>query len=57
MLKILRHVVPQRMPVTGHVDPYNQPNRKGMDPELAEVQRGDEGTVILSHYLELDIVD
>ena len=61
MLKIFRHEVPEWMPVTGHVDPYNQPNRKGMDPELAEalgeVQWGDEGTVIFSRYLDLDITD
>jgi len=47
--------------VSGHVDPYNQPNREGMDPELAaalgEVRWSDESTVTFSRYLGLDIMD
>lgn len=61
MLKILRHETPDWIPVTGHVDPYNQPSREGMDPELAEalgeVQWGDEGSVTFSRYLGLAIMD
>ena len=61
MLKIFRHETPEWIPLTGHVDPYNRPNREGMDPELAEalgqVQWRDEGTVIFSRYLDLDIMD
>jgi len=61
MLKIFRHETPEWIPVTGHVDPYNQPSREGMDPELAaalgEVQWGDESTVTFSRYLGLDITD
>lgn len=59
--KIFRHETPDWIPVTGHVDPYNQPNREGMDPELAaalgEVRWGDEPTVTFSRYLGLDIMD
>jgi len=61
MLKVFRHEVPDWIPVTGHCDPYNQPNREGMDPELAaalgEVRWGDTSTVTLSRYLGLDIMD
>ena len=61
ILRIFRHEMPEWIPITGHVDPYNQPNREGMDPELAEalgtVEWGDESTVIFSRYLDLDIFD
>ena len=61
MLKVFRHEVPDWIPVTGHCDPYNQPNRQGMDPDLAvalgEVRWGDTSTVTLSRYLGLDIMD
>lgn len=61
MLKIFRHETPEWVPVTGHCDPYNQPNREGMDPELAEalgeVQWGDTSTIALSRYLGLEIMD
>ena len=35
LMKIFRHETPEWIPVTGHCDPYNQPSREGMDPELA----------------------
>ncbi len=61
MLKIFRHETPAWLPVTGHCDPYNQPNREGMDPALAaalgEVHWGDTSTVTFSRYLGLDIMD
>lgn len=61
LMKVFRHETPDWLPLTGHVDPYNQPNREGMDPELAaalgEVHWGSEATVILSRYLRLDIAD
>ena len=61
MLKIFRHERPDWIPVTGHCDPYNQPSREGMDPELAaalgEVTWGDTSTVVFSRYLGLDIMD
>ena len=61
LLKIFRHEVPDWLPVTGHCDPYNQPSREGMDPELAaalgEVRWGDEATVLLSRHLGLEITD
>jgi len=61
ILKIFRHEMPEWIPLTGHVDPYNRPSREGMDPELAEalgeVQWGDQGTVIFSRFLDLDIMD
>ena len=61
MLKIFRHETPDWIPITGHADPYNQPNREGMDPELAaalgEVQWSDESTVRFSRYMGLEIMD
>jgi len=61
MLKILRHETPEWVPVTGHCDPYNQPSREGLDPELAEalgeVQWNDESTITLSRYLGLAVMD
>ena len=61
LLKVLEHEMPDWLPIAGHCDPYNQPNREGMDAGLAdalgEVQWGDESTVTLSRYLGLDIVD
>lgn len=61
LLKIFRHEIPDWIPVTGHIDPYNQPSRDGMDPELAkalgQVNWGDEAIVTFSRYLGLDIMD
>lgn len=61
LLRIFRHQTPHWLPVAGHVDPYNQPNRDGMDPDLAaamgEVQWGGEATLAFSHHLDLDIMD
>ncbi len=37
LLKVLRHEKPEWLPITGHCDPYNQPNREGMDPVVAQV--------------------
>ncbi len=61
LLKVFRHAIPAWIPVAGHCDPYNQPGREGMDPELAAalgaVQWSDESTVIFSRHLGLDIMD
>jgi hypothetical protein len=61
LLRIFRHEMPEWIPLCGHVDPYNQPSREGMDPELAAalgtVQWCDESTVRFSRYLGLDIMD
>jgi len=61
LLQILRHERPEWVPVTGHCDPYNQPNREGMDPVLAsalgEVRWGGTATVVFSRALGLDILD
>jgi len=61
LLRVLRHEVPEWVPVAGHVDPYNQPNRAGMDPELAEalkdVQWLDMSTITFSRCLGLDLMD
>jgi len=61
MLTVFRHEIPEWIPVCGHVDPYNQPSRDGMDPELAtalgEVRWSDESTVTFSRYLGMDIMD
>ena len=61
LLGLFRHENPEWIPVAGHCDPYNQPNRSGMDPDLAaalgEVKWGDTSTVTFSRYLGLDIMD
>ncbi len=61
LLKVFRHERPDWIPVAGHVDPYNQPSREGMDPALAAalgtVQWSDESTVTFSRHLGLDIMD
>ncbi len=61
LLKVFRHERPDWIPVMGHVDPYNQPNRDGMDPELAKalgtVQWGDGSSRVFSQYLGLDVMD
>jgi hypothetical protein len=61
LFRILRHETPEWLPVAGHCDPYNQPNRAGMDPALAaalgEVHWGDTSTVTFSRALGLDITD
>jgi len=61
MMKVLRHEVPDWIPVTGHCDPYNKPSPEGMDPALAEalgeVQWNDTSTTILSRYLGLTVLD
>ena len=61
LLTVFRHELPEWIPVTGHVDPYNQPNREGMDSRLAAalgtVGWGDGSTMVFSRYLGLDIMD
>jgi len=61
LFRVFRHERPEWIPVSGHVDPYNQPSRKGMDPELAaalgQVRWSGESTVTFSRYLGLDIMD
>jgi len=61
LFKVFRHERPERIPICGHVDPYNQPSREGMDPALAEALRNvewcDESTVAFSRYLGIDIMD
>ncbi len=61
LLKVFRHEIPEWIPLFGHCDPYNQPNREGMDPALAKalgtVQWGDTSTVTFSRWLGLDIMD
>ena len=61
LLAVFGQGTPSWMPLVTHVDPYNQPNRAGMAPELAAamgtVQWRDENTVRLSRYLGLDVMD
>ncbi|HCU36160.1 MAG TPA: hypothetical protein DGT21_12150 [Armatimonadetes bacterium] len=61
LLRALRGDAPEWLPVTGHCDPYNQPSREEMPPELAEVlgevHWGGTATVTFSRYLGLDIMD
>ena len=61
LMKIFRHETPDWIPIAGHIDPFNQPSRDGMDPELAEalgeVNWADESIVKFSRYMGLDIMD
>jgi hypothetical protein len=61
LLSIFRHEVPGWVPITGHIDRYNQPSREGMDPDLAEalgeVQWQDTSAVTWCRYLGLEIMD
>jgi len=61
LLRVLRHEAPEWIPICGHVDPYNQPSRVGMEPTLAaklsQVKWGDESTIVFSRYLGIDIMD
>ena len=61
MLRVLRHEAPEWIPVCGHVDPYNQPHKAGMDPALAQalanVQWHDMSTITFSRYLGIDVAD
>jgi len=61
LLKVFHHEKPDWIPIAGHCDPYNQPSREGMDPELAEalgeVRWGGTATVVFSRWLGLDIMD
>lgn len=61
LLTVLRHAKPEWIPVFCHADPYNQPGREDMDPELAKampkVEWGDGSSATLSRYLGLDIMD
>ncbi len=60
-MRIFRHETPDWIPLAGHCDPYNQPNREGMPPwlveSLGEVRWGDTSSVVFSRYLGLDIMD
>ncbi len=61
ILEVFRQGTPEWIPLVTHVDPYNQPNRTGMDPALTEalgtVHWHDESTIRLSRFLGLDIMD
>ena len=61
MLRVFQQEVPEWVLVAGHCDPYNQPSRERMDPELdealGEVRWGGTATVTFSRYLGLDIMD
>jgi hypothetical protein len=61
ILNVFRHKMPDWIPICGHCDPYNQPAREGMDPDLAAalkcVEWDDESTLQFSRFLGLDIMD
>ena len=61
LLAVFGQGVPEWIPLVTHVDPYNQPSREGMSPDLADamgtVRWRDENTVRLSRYLGLDVMD
>lgn len=60
-MRVFRHETPEWIPICGHVDPWNQPSRDGMDPGLAAaigtVRWRDESTIAYSRALGLDIMD
>jgi uroporphyrinogen-III decarboxylase len=61
LLRIFRDETPEWIPICGHVDPYNQPRRDGMDPDLAAemgmVEWHDHSTVLFSRHLGIDVMD
>ncbi len=61
LLRIFQHQIPERLPVAGHVDPYNQPSRQAMEEKLKEqlgkVEWGSQATVVFSRYLGLDVME
>ena len=61
LFRVFEHKQPEWIPIVGHVDPYNQPGREGMDPSLSmslgEVKWSDESTIKFSRYLGIDIMD
>lgn len=61
LLKVFRHEQPEWIPVWAHCDPYNQPGRENMDPELARalgtVKWSDGSSAVLSRHLGLDVMD
>ena len=61
LLSTLGHRPAEWVPFTVHCDPYNQPNRRGMDQELAadlgEKPWGSKVMVTRLSYLNLDIMD
>ncbi len=61
LLRLFRGESPEWTPLTGHCDPYNQPDREGMDPALAaalgQVKWHDGSTVHYSRALGLDVLD
>ena len=60
-LRIFSQGEPEWIPLITSVDNWNQPNRDGMDPELAEALKdnrpNDDSVTILSRYLGIDIMD
>lgn len=61
LLRVFRGERPEWIPINGHVDQYNQPDRTGMDPELdaalGTVRWGDDSAIVFSRYLGLDIME
>ena len=61
LLAVLHHHSAEWIPICGHVDPYSQPNRRGMDPALAEalkeVKFSDESCIAFSRHLGIDVMD
>jgi hypothetical protein len=61
VLKVFTHKMPEWIPIFGHVDAYSQPDRAGMDPELARglaaLDWGDKGIVTFCRHLGLEIMD
>jgi hypothetical protein len=61
LLAALRGEPHEWIPIVGHVDPYNQPNRRGMDPDLDRalgvVRWGDESTTRFCRHLGIEVMD
>jgi len=62
LLRVLRHEMPDWIPIVGHVDNYNQPSREGLPAPLADALEGKPdwgptGIIDFCRYLGLDILE
>ena len=61
LLKVFKHEKPGWIPLTTHMDGFNQPNREGMDPSLCEaigtVSFGDGSELTMARAMGLDVMN
>jgi hypothetical protein len=61
LLRAFNQGEPEWIPIITSVDNWNQPNREGMDPELADalsdIHPNDNSVTILSRHLGMDVMD